>query len=822
MDKPNLLAPETSLVDPTQTGEASQPESIEVGQWYWVTEENDKRWFGCVVRLGSNYAKVENPRHGSTRIHFDDFHKVCTFEPNPDKVIDDRIRGYQQEVGVLLGRVKEVTASLAIAPGPALNGGNETQALALRSQDQPDMKEYGKALTKAKTETLPGLFQEIKDANEAMAVWMTAKVVPLKAQAAGLHSLINRIDDRIFSVELYAGLAEGVERIRDGEPAPLTEKIRLLQRRCYMDEECLARYETGGMEFKDIRDFDAWLIREENLERLLPFPRCVVAFRVRRNEKVREFVNLIQFFRMQEERKTDKYTYLYIRNGEQVFRMDTAIEFGSKLFPDLERAQLSGKLWAEEFGGRIDKLITDNEHTGILEERARRKKECEVKLKEWKVKNKAYQEALKSPKAKAAAKAKGKKQPDASCVDVPYPGPEPWFDRDRDNYVPYDRSHVLYDDITKKIEDDIRDHNRIALILQGLLDRSPVLHPHPPWQIWTPEGFATALDLIYDESRALVAGDKPDFEAYRAMLNASLQVGSVTVGQDARWAKAEAEKERDRRSRDRRHHGEHYYGTSYRPYGNPGPGMLAKLVSYSKQSGKCSYAWYRKRQTPPYDEKLRTSFACGRKHILNVDAYTPGDFRTFFDDPRTRTEYLEWAPLLLEAEEYHAGNRKVEEPPPPLPKKGSSWEGRERYRRIKRQKAYLDKAVRLTEEITTKGGHVYKTGTLWRVVAAERGTFTISGINPDGTFENVDKNWDKRRYVRNVSHYDLTIDLTIPNPTAKPQTAPKTKPVEEEEPEDDNSEEPEKESAEPEEPESIDDDESDEDGDSSGSFEDDD
>lgn len=41
--------------------------------------------------------------------------------------------------------------------------------------------------------------------------------------------------------------------------------------------------------------------------------------------------------------------------------------------------------------------------------------------------------------------------------------------------------------------------------------------------------------------------------------------------------------------------------------------------------------------------------------LLNVSAYKPGDFKQFFADPRNRQEYLKWAPLLLAAEDYHAG-----------------------------------------------------------------------------------------------------------------------------------------------------------------------
>lgn len=773
-DDDKLLPATVENLDPKNTQEVEAPETIEVGQWYWV--KGDKgRWFGCIVHVGSNYVEVESPRRGTTRIHFDEFWDLCKFEPQPDAVIEKKIAQYQREVGQLLGRVKEVTAQLAITPSPMLNGAGETQALALRGQNNPDMKEYGAALVKAKEKTLPDLFKEIERANESMAEWMTAKVVPLKAQAEGLKTVIGKINDRIFSVELYAGLVEEVERVRDGDPAALTEKIHLLQRRCYMDEECLARYETGGMEFKDIHAFDAWISRDDNFERLLPFPRCVVAFQVRRNRKMRELVNLIDIFEVVKKETADKFTFLYIRNGGQLFRLSTGIEFDEKLFPDLDRGQLQGKLWAKMFCDRVDNLITDNERTGIIEERRRAKKE-------WETKYKAYQAALKTPEAKAKAKAKGKKQPDASCVDVPWVGD--WFHHDEDmrGYEPYDKTSVYYDDITKHIEKEIQKHNRIALILQGLLDRSPVLHPHPPWQIWTEAGFRTALELVYDDSRALVAGEKPDFDEYRRMLNASLKPGSITVGQEDAWELYEGKKESERRDRDYRRRNENYRPSRVRPHGNPGPGTLARLVAFSKGSGKCTFAWNRKKQTEPgYGDPIRTTFACNAKRLLNVDAYTPGDFRTFFDDPRTRAEYLKWAPLLLEAEEYHAGNRKVQEPPPPEPKKESSWEGQKRYEQRKRRKATLGKAVRLTRVVETKGGTKYEIGSLWRVTAGEGGTFSISGIKEDGTYARDD------RYVRGVHYYDFQVDPSIPaDPKAKPEESEAPEPDEDEDEDEDD------------------------------------
>ena len=94
------------------------------------------------------------------------------------------------------------------------------------------------------------------------------------------------------------------------------------------------------------------------------------------------------------------------------------------------------------------------------------------------------------------------------------------------SYVQWSKASVYFDDISAKVQAQVDRHNRLVLVLQGLLDRSPVFHPHPPWKIWNADGMAAAMELLYDESRALVSGPKPDFEAYRARLNRSIKAGS--------------------------------------------------------------------------------------------------------------------------------------------------------------------------------------------------------------------------------------------------------------------------------------------------------
>lgn len=618
-----------------------EPDAVAVGQWYWVrqgevrklkrVDRDADRWLGCVIAVGSNYYELDGPAGGPDRIHVDEFEARCERELDPDSVIDREVGVRRAEVQRLMGEVHEITARLALSPSPELGTGEECRSLAVATSGQ-SYGDYSKALEKAKKEDLPALFSKIESANKGMAAWMSAKVIPLKAEAEGMKGVIARIEDRVFNVELYAGLVEQVVLCQDGDPAEIGEKIRLLQRRHYMDEECLAQYEVGGMEFKDVEDFDRWICRKGNRNRLLPFPRCVVAFRVRREAKWRQGFSLSDYLEIFHMEEADKTTLLYMRNGDRVYRLNTRIEFGEQLFPDIRQLRPNDAVWAKVWSrGNVQEIISEGEYLERKKEWDRREAERLENLRKAKKEDKWHFHS------------------------------HSW--NDLAEFSPFNQTNVYYDDISAEIQSKLKKHNRVALVLQGLLDRSPVFHPHPPWQIWTEAGFHQALELLYDDSHALVAGPLPDFEAYRAMLNKHLKVGCVTIGQQDWWERHEADKENRRRESDPRFKRE-YHLSHYAPYGNPGPGHLARPIEVNKL-GKCTYAWDRARQVETwghrYGEAIPVRFAVPARRLLCVDAYQPGDFRQFFDDPRTRADYLRWATYLLEAEEYKAGNRKVGE-----------------------------------------------------------------------------------------------------------------------------------------------------------------
>ena len=632
--------------------ETSLPDDLpKLGQWYWVIREDaswdeeeeddiaeDHEWLGCVIHVGSNFIKIKGPpdKYGyeCERIHFDNIPDRLRFEPHPEGVIRQHIHDNQEKIKQYLAQVNAITARLGVNPQPAISYQEQTgdKALAVLS-GKVDISRYEKDLIHAKEKDLPALFEKIKDANSELSKWMCAETLPYEAMSSDLSSSLDAVNDRIFNVSLYAGLTETIVQCAEGDPAAYNEKLHLMQRRTYMDEETLLSYTKNGMEFKDIDKFDAWLCKPKNRDRILPFPRCMVSMRVRRYQKERDskgsFLKLLVNIDLG---RLDEMTFLYIRNGDQVYRLNCDLDFGEMLFPDKAMFDPSAQMMVKMYATRVDSMITVHD----FEERVREQREYQTRFEHW-----------------AAA------HPDNHEFDNPFR----WkaFDFDPDDWAPFDQSNVYYDDCLNEVTERMNKYNRVALIIQGLFDRSEVLHPHPVVRTWDPVSFNTAVKLIYDASNVLHYQEAPDFEAYRDKCNASLKAGSVTVGQEDAWQRREAEKECRRRDRDWRDHSE-YRPNKFEPYGDPGPGYVAKIARWMPRARKAVFTWYRDSRVDIQYAPIRTTITVPEKDLFNVSAYTPGDYLQFFYDPRTRAKYLQWAPLLLAAEEYHAGLREVQTP----------------------------------------------------------------------------------------------------------------------------------------------------------------
>ena len=136
-------------------------------------------------------------------------------------------------------------------------------------------------------------------------------------------------------------------------------------------------------------------------------------------------------------------------------------------------------------------------------------------------------------------------------------------------------------------------------------------------------------------------------------LNATLKVGSITVGQRHEWLniKKEVYKPHDGWEEIK----PNIYAREYE-----GVGYIDTVDRISKNS--VTYYWYapRKRHYVYHSpDTVKKTFRTTTDKILNIDAYKAGDYKKFFNDIRTRMEYLKWAPLLLAAEDFLAGKVKI-------------------------------------------------------------------------------------------------------------------------------------------------------------------
>ncbi|MBF0391651.1 MAG: hypothetical protein HQL38_03115 [Alphaproteobacteria bacterium] len=649
MDKGNPLRTQVTASVNT-TDEMPSPDEVTLGQWYWVTTKNrtgdgTEDHLACVTHLASNHAVMTTPSDGSTRVFRIRYEQIPSanirLEPNADAIIAAKIADLQRESARLIGEVTALMARLGMGAGPnALTQRSEGSGTALMAMaGAVDINGYKNALIAAQKKDFPDLFKEIERVNSRLAAWMMAPTLALTAQVGPLKERVQSIEDRIFSVELYAGLTESVLQIADGAPAGMTDKLHVMQRRLYMDEECLAAYSEGGMDVRDIKQFNAWLARPENRDRLLPWPRTLVTMRVRRFKKERDNQNsLIRLLDNAALAEADKWTFLYVRNGEQLWCLACQLEFGAMLFPD-ETRQTGGPLMVCKSGflSGAAKLMS----VALFERLSAQFADWEERAAAWKRDN-----------------------PDADWFTQPtwvsHGGPQHHrYDFRPTEWEPLTPESLDYDEVMAAIGKEVAAYNRVCLIIQGLFDRSPILHPHPPARLWTAEGFGAALELVYDQTRALyAAAEPPDFESYRRRCNASLGVGSVVAGVREVWLRREAEKENRRLMQDHRRHTSDPRYTHYEPYGDEGPGWVSTVAKWAPRSRTGTIRWTRatrgwraERNAIP----VSLTWADDDAWVFNVSAYKPGDYKQFFADPRTREQYLKWAPLLMAAEDWHAG-----------------------------------------------------------------------------------------------------------------------------------------------------------------------
>ncbi|WP_328373091.1 hypothetical protein OG800_49655 (plasmid) [Streptomyces sp. NBC_00445] len=146
---------------------------------------------------------------------------------------------------------------------------------------------------------------------------------PLRAQAA-------RMEEGIAAISLYLGIEEGIQVLRDGEPAAADTPVTLRQLVLSADQECMVAAESGGLDIRSLDEFFAWMLADhKHLDQVLPEPKGIVALVPSRTE--RRYAQDPWFNAAMKE--ANAQTFFLVRNGERLFVVFNELTLKRRLFP---------------------------------------------------------------------------------------------------------------------------------------------------------------------------------------------------------------------------------------------------------------------------------------------------------------------------------------------------------------------------------------------------------------------------------------------------------------------------------------------------------
>lgn len=592
----------------------SRDDLPKLGEFYWVKfvpdgdddpEKRDEKKVRedlfCVSHVASNHVAFERQRGSdyrraetssdTVRYKFKDILTQTRPAPEWRDVLQKRMNEKQRELQNAVALIADTCRDACLVREAAES---QVETLALTTQ-RADPKQLKASLLALKQKQFPEATKRVDLIVSDIVALQRMLVMPHSVAFDTLKGAMEKVDERLFALELYAGLLEKVKCIRKGKPAESETPITLRQMLRFMDEETLIDYDKGGADFSHLEKFDEWIAKDENLNRIAPEPRCVVAFKVRRERKdyghADDVATCLAHMRWWKE---DETTYLLLRNGTMVWRLMCEQDFEPRLIPlhDELDAQYLESEWFTPKGGK-------------------------------------------------------------------------WHDREeRKRQVSPD--DFSYDDHTEKRRKLVMQYNRIMFLMQGLLDRSEVFHPHPPISLGDNDQLARYVRIVRDEETGLPSANPPKWEDYRDEKNRAVAVGCFVF-----CNVAEEESGRYTHERNRPKYG---HDAAKRP-----KICLVSRVSRDKKTvtlrwklgnritverrldynrpvpNKPNYYY-----TTPIETNHGMRYGVQRvpmEKVFAVEAYRPGDYKPFLCDAYLKGAYLKWAPALLAAEDFHRERR---------------------------------------------------------------------------------------------------------------------------------------------------------------------
>ena len=311
-----------------------QPLPPPTGAYYRATKPIDKLRAGDLILLWTEEGQIHG-QFGDEGFYYDEEEFAGHFIPAPE----GRSERLKQIETILTeaNAEKNVTPDVLQLPLSVEQGTNPEAAL-VTTKHRSSIIEAKKAalLAKKRVEVikteLHGLLMEQQKALELASTKWEAQ--------------LNKLNYAISSINLYLGRDEEIVCIQEGEAAPVDEPISIRQTILFMDEETTLYTEEGGIDFKNLDDFDKWLCEPKHLQQILPETKGIIALRLRRGDKFYANEDIWTQIML---KLANGGTYILVRNGQRLWRIWNEIELPDHLFPTKsEFEQLFCSEWNQE------------------------------------------------------------------------------------------------------------------------------------------------------------------------------------------------------------------------------------------------------------------------------------------------------------------------------------------------------------------------------------------------------------------------------------------------------------------------------------------
>ena len=429
-----------------------RPLSAEIG-YYIATASSQYQKVGDLVYV--TQVEAEKIRFTDTKDRSytsipEEFQAIFAFEANGQSMYHQALAEAMQEVNnVQFETAAQGQALLAYNPHIEADGSESTD-LVLSVGTPIESK---RAISLMRNEVEKGR-NKMMAASKRVQDMVKMQTSIIEAQMTQLMKVVQRAQEAIWTINLYLGTDEEIRTLRKGEPAKDTEPITLRQLVLFMDEECAIDSEGGGIDARSMEEFDEWLLADpKHLDQVFPEQRGVVALIPKRHRK-----DYGDPWRNKAMDEANAHTYFLLRNGENLYRMDTEFEVGSVLVPREDEFVSFFRVTKENYIRGEFGTTTETEEVILTPG------------------SEAYMKAMEASDARG------------------------------------------------------RHFYRVALILQGLIDRTPIFHPMAEAiKVTDRRSYGRTINLIKDAERTLSDG-RERFEDWRTRINSELTVGNRIIG----------------------------------------------------------------------------------------------------------------------------------------------------------------------------------------------------------------------------------------------------------------------------------------------------